>query len=584
MDIYSAIKLICGLTFFLFGMKVMSADLAKLAGGRLEDLLKTVTSKPVPSLLLGAVITIAMQSSSAVTVMLVGLVNSGIMMFSQTLYVIFGANIGTTLTSWILALSGLESGSLALNMLKPENFSPVLAFIGIIMAMFSKNEKKQSAGNVFVGFAVLMYGMVFMTNAVSPLASSPEFTNILAKLQNPVAGVLVGTVITAIIQSSAASIGILQALSLTGAIPAAMAVPIVMGQNIGTCATSLLSAIGATPKAKRVAVVHVSIKIFGTVICLTVFELIYKIFSPAVFSTPVTAWGVAMIHTVFNITITVILIPFTKLLVKLCEKIVPEKVKPAAKQNYSFELDDRLLYTPAIAVNECAAVTEKMCSIARNMLYDSFSCLTDYSADIDATVADREEILDNYEDDIGTYLVKLAKFDVSVHDSKRITGMLHAIGNFERLGDHALNLIEAARELNEKKIIFSGEAKNEIGVICSALEEIIFLTDEAYANSDFSVASRVEPLEQVIDTLTDNAKLNHASRLTKGMCSIEQGFVFSDIMYNFERISDHCSNIAASVIEIEKNEFDTHKYLNSVKHGGGEFDRIFKEYCDKYSF
>lgn len=584
MDIYAVIKLICGLTFFLFGMSVMSSNLEKMAGGKLESTLKAVTSKPLISLLLGAVITIVVQSSSAVTVMLVGLVNSGIMQFSQTLFVIFGANIGTTLTSWILALSGLQSESLALNMLKPENFSPILAFIGVVMAMFSKNEKKKSVGTVFTGFAVLMYGMVFMADSVKPLAASPQFGELLVKFNNPLIGVLIGTVVTAVIQSSAASIGILQALSLTGSVTYGMAIPIVMGQNIGTCATSLLSAVGAAPKAKRVAVVHFSIKVIGTVICLSAYIAVNKLFDITVFSTATSAWGIAVIHSAFNIIITLILMPCTKLLVKLTEKLIRDKKKPGAPERPVFMLDERLLKSPAIAVNECSDYANKMCDTAREMLLSSFGVLRGYDEDTAQRITEQEDILDNFEDDIGSYLVKLAPYVVSETDSRRVTGMLQAIGNFERLGDHALNLMEASKEINEKSLVFSDEANKEIGVIIAALSEIIRLTCDAYINVEFDKAACVEPLEQVIDDLTAQAKSNHVARLTRGGCTIEQGFVFSDMMNNFERISDHCSNIAAAVLEIKNNEFDTHKYLNSVKHGGGEFDSIFAEYGKKYSF
>ncbi len=584
MDIYSIIKLICGLTFFLFGMKVMSSSLEIMAGGKLESNLKKVTSNPILSLLLGAVITIAVQSSSAVTVMLVGLVNSGIMQFSQTLFVIFGANIGTTLTSWILALSGLQSENIALNMLKPENFSPLLAFVGVIFVMFSKNDKKKNIGNVFAGFAVLMYGMVFMSDSVKPLASSPEFGDLLVKFNNPIFGVLIGTAVTAVIQSSAASIGILQALSLTGSVTYGMAIPIVMGQNIGTCATSLLSAIGAAPKAKRVAVVHFSIKVIGTVICLSVYAAVNKIFNIPLFSSATSAWGIAVIHSAFNIIITILLMPFTKLLVRLIEKLIPDKKKPAAVERPRFTLDERLLYSPGVAVNECSDYANKMCETAREMLGSSFGVLDHFDAALGERIAEQEDILDDFEDDIGSYLVKLSPYVISENDSRRVTGMLHAIGNFERLGDHALNLWETAKEIHEKNIVFSEEAKKELSRIIAALSEIISLTCDAYVNAEFDKAELVEPLEQVIDELTDKAKNNHILRLKDGVCTIEQGFVFSDMMNNFERISDHCSNIAAAVIEVKNNEFDTHKFLNAVKHGGGEFDSAFSEYEKKYGF
>lgn len=584
MDIYSVIKLICGLTFFLFGMKTMSSSLEIMAGGKLESSLKKVTSNPILSLFLGAVITIAVQSSSAVTVMLVGLVNSGIMQFSNTLFVIFGANIGTTFTSWILALSGLQSDSVALNMLKPENFSPILAFIGVIFVMFSRNDKRKNIGSVFAGFAVLMYGMVFMSDSVKPLAQSPAFGELLVKFNNPVIGVLIGTAVTAVIQSSAASIGILQALALTGSVTYGMAIPIVMGQNIGTCATSLLSAIGAAPKAKRVAVVHFSIKLIGTVICLSIYSIVNRIFNIPIFSSATSAWGIAVIHSAFNILITIMLMPFTKLLVRLIEKLIPDKKKVSAVEKPVFNLDERLLHSPAVAVNECSAYANQMCDTARDMLGSAFSVLHTYDEGVGSRIIEQEDILDEFEDDIGSYLVKLSPFVISEHDSRRVTGMLHSIGNFERIGDHALNLLEAAKEIHDKNIVFSDEAKNELDTIIAALREIVKLTCEAYINAEFDKAELVEPLEQVIDELTDKAKNNHILRLKNGICTIEQGFVFSDMMNNFERISDHCSNVAAAVIEVKNNEFDTHKYLNSVKHGGGEFDTVFSEFEKKYGF
>lgn len=584
MDIYAVIKLICGLTFFLFGMKVMSSNLEKMAGGKLETILKTVTAKPLLSLGLGAVITIAVQSSSAVTVMLVGLVNSGIMEFAQTIHVTFGANIGTTLTSWILALSGVDSESILLNLLKPKYFSPLLAFAGVMMSMFSKSEKKKSIGTIFAGFAVLMYGMDFMSSAVSPLAKSPEFGEVLLRFNNPIFGVLIGTVVTAIIQSSAASVGILQALALTGQVSYGMALPIVMGQNIGTCITGLLSAIGAAPQAKRVATAHLTINVVGTAVCLGIYQAVNGIFKPELFGLPADAWGIAMCHTVFNVTITAILMPFTKLLVRFTEKLVPEKKQIAQAKKPVFNLDERLMNSPAVAVNECSEYANTMCNTAKDMLYSSFDVLLAYNPEKDREINTREEILDTFEDGIGSYLVKLSPYVLSEADSYRVTGMLQAIGNFERLGDHALNLLEASSEIHEKKISFSKEAQRELSTIISALTEIIALTDEAYVNGDALVAARVEPLEQVIDKLTDKAKINHVLRLKAGACTIEQGFVFSDIMNNFERISDHCSNIAAAVIEVKNKDYDTHKFLNSVKQGGGEFDSIFKEYESKFSF
>ena len=581
MDIFSIIKLLCGLTFFLFGMKVMSGNLEKLAGGKLEQLLKKFTANPALSMLLGAVITIAVQSSSAVTVMLVGLVNSGIMQFSQTVFVIFGANIGTTLTAWILSLSGLESSAVALQMLKPENFSPLLAFVGVMYVMFSKKEKRRTIGTIFVGFSVLMYGMVFMTQAVSPLAELPGFSDALVKFNNPILGVLIGTVITAAIQSSAASIGILQALSLTGSISYGMAAPIVMGQNIGTCVTSLMSCIGTGAKAKRVAILHFSIKVIGTVICLSVFCAVRAIFAPALLENTVTPWGVAAIHTVFNVATTAILAPLSKLLVRLTERIVKEKSAPDSRERL-FNLDERLLNTPSVAVKECDHYVGNMARDARDMLLAAFALLGKFDEETARWIRKTEDISDSYEDDIGSYLAKLSAVALSDADAAEAEKMHHAIGNYERLGDHSVNLLEIARDMDKKGVRFSDEAYAEQTVVVDALVDIINLTVNCYTADNLNLAHRVEPLEQVIDDLIETMKYRHNERVQKGECTIELGFILSDILNNFERISDHCSNIAVAVIEAHRRRFDAHSYLNGVKHGNEDFNRIFDEYAGKY--
>ena len=582
MDIFSIIKLLCGLTFFLFGMKVMSGDLEKLAGGRLEQLLKRFTANPLLSMLLGIVITIAVQSSSAVTVMLVGLVNSGIMQFSQTVFVIFGANIGTTLTAWILSLSGLQGGAVALQMLKPENFSPILAFIGVIFVLFSKKERRRSIGTIFVGFAVLMYGMVFMTQAVSPLAELPGFSDALVRFNHPLLGLLLGTVITAAIQSSAASIGILQALSLTGSISYGMAAPIVMGQNIGTCVTSLMSCVGTGAKAKRVAILHFSIKVIGAGVCLGIFCAVRALLAPALFEQPVTPWGVAAIHTVFNVATTVLLAPLSKYLVKLTEKLVKEKDAPADGREHRFTLDERLLNTPSVAVKECDLYVGRMARDAREMLLASFALLCKFDDETAHWIRETEDVSDAYEDDIGSYLAKLNAVSLSASDSAAVEKMHHAIGNFERLGDHSVNLLEIARDLDKKTIRFSEEAYAELTVVVDALVDILTLTVNSYIDDDAQTAHRVEPLEQVVDDLIETMQFRHNERVQKGECTIELGFILTDILNNFERVSDHCSNIAVAVIEAQTGHFDSHSYLNGVKHGNEDFNRIFDEYSNKY--
>ena len=583
MDFFSILKLVLGLSFFLFGMNVMSANLEKLAGGRLENSLKKMTSNPLLSMVVGAGITIAMQSSSATTVMLVGLVNSGIMHFSQTLYVIFGANIGTTLTAWILSLSGISSDNFAIQMLKPENFSPVLAIAGVVLLMMGKTDKKKSIGTIFAGFAVLMYGMEFMKESVSPLAEMPAFTDMLVKFSNPVLGVVIGIVVTAVIQSSAASIGILQALSLTGSISCGIAIPIIMGQNIGTCATSLLSCIGTNANAKRVAAVHASIKVIGMLICLPLYILADRALGMRISSITANPANIALIHTVFNVVITIILMPCSKLLVKLVNRLVREKAVESDEKKPIFTLDDLLLRSPSVAVSECDSYTSTMAIIAQDAILDSFRLLDGYDKNLVNNILEKEDDLDSLEDSLGSYLVKLSAQAVSDVDSRRVSKMLHAIGDFERLGDHAVNLLKVAQEMYDKKISFSDEAKRELAVLRDATVDILNLTVKSYLDNDIALASKVEPLEQVIDRLTSQIRSNHISRLQSGDCTIEMGFILSDTLTNFERISDHCSNIAVAVTELYKGSFDTHRYLNSIKSGSDEFAKIFDEYDTQYS-
>ncbi|MBR6004912.1 MAG: Na/Pi cotransporter family protein [Clostridia bacterium] len=583
MDFFSILKLVLGLSFFLFGMNVMSANLEKLAGGRLENSLKKMTSNPLLSMVVGAGITIAMQSSSATTVMLVGLVNSGIMHFSQTLYVIFGANIGTTLTAWILSLSGISSDNFAIQMLKPENFSPVLAIAGVVLLMMGKTDKKKSIGTIFAGFAVLMYGMEFMKESVSPLAELPAFTDMLVKFSNPVLGVLIGVVVTAVIQSSAASIGILQALSLTGSISCGIAIPIIMGQNIGTCATSLLSCIGTNTNAKRVAAVHASIKVIGMLICLPLYIVADRALGSHISSITANPANIALIHTVFNVVITIILMPCSKLLVKLVNRIVREKAVESDEKKPIFTLDDLLLRSPSVAVSECDSYTSTMAIIAQDAILDSFRLLDGYDKNLVNNILAKEDDLDSLEDSLGSYLVKLSTQAVSDVDSRRVSKMLHAIGDFERLGDHAVNLLKVAQEMYDKKIAFSDEAKRELTVLRDAAIDILNLTVKSYLDNDIALAAKVEPLEQVIDRLTSQIRSNHISRLQSGNCTIEMGFILSDTLTNFERISDHCSNIAVAVTELYKGSFDTHRYLNSIKSGSDEFAKIFDEYDAQYS-
>ena len=581
MTVYDVLKLIAGLAFFLFGMNVMSSSLEKIAGGKLEHILKKVTANPIVSMLLGALITIAVQSSSATTVMLVGLVNSGIMQFASTINVIFGANIGTTLTAWILSLSGISSDVFFVQMLKPENFTPIIAIIGVLMIMLANKERKKTVGTIFVGFTVLIYGMQFMSGSVSGLADSPAFSQVLVKFNNPILGVLIGTAVTAVIQSSAASIGILQALSLTGGITYSMAIPIVLGQNIGTCATSIISCIGTNSKAKRVAVLHTSVKVIGTLILLPLFLILSKIFNFAFVNSSVNPAEIALIHTIFNILTVIVLMPFSKLLIKLTEKLVPEKGEEEPER--VFYLDDRLLRSPSVAILECDNYTTKMSILAKETILEGLKQIFDYSDERSALIEKNEDMLDSFEDELGSYLVKLSAEALSNEDSGKISRMLHTIGDFERLGDHALNLDGVAKEIHDKKIEFSADAQKELSVLIDAVTEITVLTAVAYEKNDVDQSGRVEPLEQVIDKLISLIKSNHIERLKGGNCTIEMGFVLSDLLTNCERISDHCSNIAVAVIELLHNSFDTHQYLNGVKYGNSDFNRIYDEYDNKYS-
>lgn len=585
MNIFSVITLIGGLAFFLFGMNVMSGSLEKMAGGKLELLLKKMTANPIISLVMGAVITIAIQSSSATTVMMVGLVNSGIMDFAQTLRIIFGANIGTTLTSWILSLSGIESDAVWMQMLKPENFAPLFAMVGIVMTMVCKSDKKRSIGTVLVGFAVLIFGMNLMGEAVSPLADSPAFAQLMTKFNQPLIGLAVGTVVTGIIQSSAASVGMLQALSLTGSISYAMAIPIIMGQNIGTCVTAMISSIGTNTQAKRVAVMHISVNVLGTLIWLPLLTLTNAIFHFAFMDWAVSPVTIAMLHSVFNILTTLVLMPFSKYLLKLAVWVVKEKgtAVPGEELDAVPFLDERLLSTPSVAIQECNSQTCKMLELARENIRLAVQQFSHYSDSDQLLVLQTEEEIDAFEDRLSTYLVKLSAQALSQNDSHVISKMLHAIGDFERLGDHAVNLNKVAKEIHDKGLSFTQEAQAELNTLLQAIDEILTMTVTAYERNDTDLAARVEPLEEVIDQLIAKMKDQHIRRLQQGACTIEKGFIFSDLLNNCERISDHCSNIAVAVIEVEHDSFDAHRYLQGVKYGNHEFNLIFQEYAAKYA-
>ena len=579
------IGLIVGLVFFMFGMNVMSGNLEKLSGGKLERTLKRATANPVISILLGATITIAVQSSSATTVMLVGLVNSGLMTMSQTLYVIYGANIGTTFTSWILSLSGIDSKSVGILMLKPENFAPVLALIGTVMVMFAHKDQKKSIGTIFIGFAVLIYGMEMMGNAVGPLSELKEFGEVLTRYSNPLILLLVSTIFTGVIQSSAATIGIVQTFAMNGAITNGIAIPLVMGANIGTCVTSMISSVGTNRNAKRVAVLHLTMNVIGTVVWLAA----YMILIAAVPNIPYltdpnqsTAFSVAVCHSVFNVLTAAMLLPMGKWMEKIACLLVRDDKEETVTHEGLF-LDERLLNSPSVAVSECNHASIGMCGLAYRNVLASLEMLEKYDEKKIEPMRDIEHQLDNYEDKMGTYLVQLSSRSLSEKDSQVVSKMLHAIGNFERLGDHALNLKDCAQEMHEKGLVFSAEAKQELAVLIAAIREILEITNRAYSENDLTMADQVEPLEEVIDGLIAGIRNGHVRRLRHGECSIEMGFVLADMLTNFERISDHCSNVAVAVIEVGHNTFDTHHYLHDIKHGNADFQRAYAAYKEKYS-
>ena len=577
MDIFSVFTLCGGLAFFLYGMTTMSKSLEKMAGGRLEQMLKRMTSSPIKSLLLGAGITIAIQSSSAMTVMLVGLVNSGVMELGQTIGVIMGSNIGTTLTAWILAMTGLESENIFVNMLKPENFSPLLALIGIILIMGSKKQRRRDIGRIMVGFSILMYGMELMKDAVSPLADMPEFSSLLTAFNNPLLGVLVGAVFTGVIQSSAASVGILQALALTGSITYGMAIPIIMGQNIGTCVTALISSIGVNRNAKRVAVIHISFNVIGSAVCLLLFYGGDMLFHFPFLDYTVGALGIAVSHTVFNVFTTLLLLPFARQLEKLARRLIRGENKA---EEFAF-LDPRLLHTPSVAISECVAMCGRMGELAKENVRLALRQMDDYSSGRETEILANEDKLDIYEDRLGSYLVEISQHGVSMDDIRTVSRLLHAIGDFERIGDHALNLQESAQELHDKVLQFSEIANEEIAVLLNAMNAILEKSFAGFQDDSVEEAVEVEPLEETIDRLIEELRMRHIHRLQSGACTIQLGFVYNDLLTNLERISDHCSNIAVSVLEEQDEKLDRHSYINELKDEGA-FNRVLKENLEKY--
>ena len=568
MDLFSILTLIGGLALFLYGMNAMGDGLAKVSGGKLEKILENLTSNPIKAVLLGAGVTAVIQSSSATTVMVVGFVNSGIMKLSQAVGVIMGANIGTTITSWILSLTGIQSDNFIIQMFKPTSFSPVLAIIGVVFILFINDSKKKDIGSIFIGFAILMYGMDMMSSAVKPLAEVPEFTSLLLKFSNPLLGVVAGALLTAVIQSSSASVGILQALCLTGAVPFSAAIPIIMGQNIGTCITAILSAIGAKKNAKRAAAVHLYFNLIGTAIFMIVFYLVNALVGFSFFHQAATPAGIAIVHSVFNIVATIILLPFAKGLEKLACLTIRDKkedVVVSAEDREFMILEPRFLEKPAFAVEQSRNAARKMAEESHNALFTALDLVDKYSEEGVECVKNMEAKVDRYEDELGTYLVKLSHKDISEADSHSLSIMLHCIGDFERISDHAVNIMESAQELYEKGLKFSENAKKDLEVLGQAVEDIVNTAYEVFDKQDMKLAEKIEPLEEVIDELSKEVKRRHVQRLRNGECTIEMGFILSDITTCLERVADHCSNIGVCVTQVNEDLYDTHSHLNTVK-------------------
>lgn len=584
MDFFGVLQLVGGLCLFLFGMDTMGNGLTRASGSKLEQILENLTSSVPKGVLLGCVVTAVIQSSSATTVMMVGFVNSGIMKLRQVIPVIMGANIGTTVTAWLLSLAGLEGDSFFIQMLKPMSFSPILAAVAIAFIMFCKSDKKKDIGFVLIGFAVLMYGMDIMSSAVEPLRDVPEFVSILTMFSNPVLGVAAGTIFTAAIQSSSASVGILQALCLTGSLNYATVIPIIMGQNIGTCITAIISSIGANKNAKRVAAVHLSFNIIGTVLFLAVFYTANALLNFDFMNVTVGPENVAMIHSVFNIASTAVLLPFYKQLEKLAVILVKDAPEKKAQDETLTMLDERFLETPSVAVMQCKSVAHKMADLSRDSIMAAMNLFVKYDDDKFNYVEKLESKIDRYEDALGAYIVKLSRMDVNLQDSKEISMILHNIGDLERISDHAMNIAETAQELRKKKLSFSDDAKAELDIFMNAVTEIVNMSVDSFKDVDLDKATGVEPLEEVIDALHSEVKSRHVKRLQSGKCTIELGFILQDLGTNLERVADHCSNLAVCTIEMQHDQFDMHHYINSIKkYDTDHFTDRVSEYESKYS-
>ena len=582
MDIFTILSLIGGLVLFLYGMDLMGDSLKKLAGGKLESILSKLTAEKWKGFLLGLVVTAVIQSSSATTVMLVGFVNSGIMKIGQTISVIMGANIGTTITAWLLSTADIKGTAIVLKLLKPESFTPILAGIGLIMNMTAKDDRRKNTSTILLGFAILMFGMDMMSGAVEGLRDNATFTNMLTMFSNPVMGILFGTIFTAVIQSSSASVGVLQALSISCIIPYSTAIPVILGQNIGTTITPIISAISGNTDSKRVAMICLYIKMVGVIIVAGLFYLFNSIVGFGFMTERASVLDIAFIHTAFNVLSTVILLPFSKIFEVMAVKTI--KSKKVEKEIDAFAaLDERFLAMPGFAVEKCKELVFDMARIAVDSFEKATSLMKDFNSEIFNEVDALESLVDKYEDKTSSYLVKIASKHMSSKDSKIVTELLHCIGDIERISDHALNIAETAKEINDKGITFSPKATADIEVITKAVSEILNISVESLVNEDLEKAKFVEPLEQVIDHLKRVIKNGHISRLRQGDCTMELGFILSDLLTNYERISDHCSNIAVCFIEIAHGSFETHEYLNHVKTTGDEFNLLFEGYKHKYN-
>ena len=588
MDIFGVLSLIGGLAIFLYGMDLLGEGLTGASGGKLEKILEKLTSNPLKAVLLGAGVTAVIQSSSATTVMVVGFVNSGIMKLSQAVGVIMGANIGTTITSWILSLTGIESSNIFISLLKPTSFSPVLAAGGIGFLMFLKKDSLKNPGKIMIGFALLMYGMDAMSSSVAPLAEVPQFASILTAFSNPVLGMLAGMLFTAIIQSSSASVGILQALCSTGILSYATALPIIMGQNIGTCVTALLSSIGATKNGKRAAIIHLYFNVIGTVTFMIVFYALNAVIHFSFLNLTAQEFGIAVIHTAFNIITTAYLLPLRKVLEKLAYATIKldddeKRIMDSRSGNEFALLDDRFLEAPSLAVEHCKQVINKMADISRESLFISMSLIGGYDEEQALRVGELETRADKYEDALGTYIMKISTKNLKKEDSEMLNVMLHCIGDFERISDYACNLCDSARELQQKNMQFSPKAETELDILSSAVREAVDISFDAFKSNNKNEADKVEPLEELIDTLSVELKARHIRRLREGKCTIELGFAHSDILNNLERVADHCSNIAVDVIQSDQLEFDAHEYLDRIKNKDNQqFARDYKTYKEKY--